>query len=66
MPHNKFTFEDHQERMRRILLQASPIERPAVVGSLLERLRNGGRRPIVPRQERDRFPKLPELPGDKL
>ncbi len=59
MPH-KFTFEEHQERMRQILLQASPVERAGVIGSLMNRLRD--RQPIVPRQERTRLPELPELP----
>ena len=65
MPH-KFTFEDHQERMRQILLQSSPVERTGVIGSLMDRLRNRGRQPIVPRQERNRLPKLPKVPEEKI
>lgn len=38
----KFTYEKHQERMRRILTQAEPVERTGVIRSLLDRVRGGG------------------------
>ena len=57
----KFTIEKHQERMRRILIQAEPVERAGVVDSLLERMRArvtarpAGIPPV-------RTPRLPRLP----
>ena len=51
----KFTYEQHQERMRQILTQAEPVERTGVIQSLLERVRG------VP--EPPTHPELPELPA---
>ena len=50
----KFTIEKHQERMRRILTQAEPVERTGVVESLLERARKrvGATAPRLPRLPR--------------
>lgn len=57
----KFTYEEHQERMRRILLQAEPVERTGIVRSLLERVR--GRLPEEPPLEPPPL-EIPELPRE--
>lgn len=54
----KFTIEEHEERMRKILTQAEPVERTGIIRSLLDRVRG------VPRLPEEPIPPLeiPELP----
>lgn len=62
----KFTYEKHQERMRRILTQAEPVERTGVIRSLLDRVR--GRPTEEPPLETPELPepRLPELRRPRL
>ena len=55
----KFTYEKHQERMRRILAQVEPVERIDVLSSILERVR--GTRPAETRPLETPPPRPPRL-----
>lgn len=56
----KFTYEKHQERMRKILTQAEPVERTGIIRSLLERARGVPRLPEEPPLETPELPRIPE------
>lgn len=52
----KFTLEKHEERMRKILTQAEPVERAGILSSLLERVRGVTEPTEIP------LPRTPRLP----
>lgn len=55
----KFTYEEHQERMRKILTQAEPVERTGIIRSLLGRVRGVPRLPEEPPLETPELPRRP-------
>jgi len=48
MAKSRFTIKQHQERMRDILVQPSPLQRPNTIDAFLERARSKPRIPRLP------------------